>query len=119
MSHSPLSEELAFQEPKKVFVNMVLIPCVRDCEEIIFKGRASEAIRPMRGLIACLDEKAKRDLSRQMERFQVFERNVSSLSRMDVEQLFSEILSYLHENYLKEYGIRPMNPKPKHIGCEE
>jgi hypothetical protein len=47
-----------------------------------------------------------------------FEANPNPLCKRALEQLFGEILSYLHENHFKEVGIGAMNLKPVRAGLE-
>jgi hypothetical protein len=47
-----------------------------------------------------------------------FEANPNPLCKQALEQLFGEILSYLHENHFKEVGIGAMNPKSIRAGLE-
>ena len=105
------------QEPKKVFVNY-LIWTAKIVEESLFMGgKISLAVRAMRGLIAKLDETSKKKLKPQLDRLMEIESNMLTLnSRTDLEILFSDILSYLHDVYLKEsYYVTPLNPNPDEI----
>ena len=97
------------QEPKKVFVNYLIWTSKIVEENLFMGGRVSLAVRAMRGLIAKLDEKSKEKLKPQLDRLLEIESNMLTLnSRTDLEILFSDILSYLHEAYLKEsYYARP------------
>lgn len=105
------------QEPKKVFVNW-LIWTGKIVEESLFMGgKTSTAVRAMRGLIAKLDQKSKAKLKPQLDRLLAIEQNVLTLnSKTELENIFSVIISYLHDTYLKEsYFARPLNPDPKEI----
>ena len=119
MSEKHSLEELAIQEPKKVFVNMILIPNIRRCEEALYVTNPFLSVRLMRGTIACLDEKAKEELENESRQLETWELDVRGVTRLELEHLFSRLLNYLHENYLREFGIRAINPNPKHIGSEE
>ena len=113
-----LLQQLAVQEPKKVFINVILVPTIRGIMDALYSSSLQglmDCIRPMRGLIASLDTKGKKDLKSRNERLMAFETNTSLIQREELETLFQEIMDYLHSNYLKEYRIRGINPKPKHI----
>ena len=112
------SEPVDFnQEPKKVFVNWLIWTGKIVEEQLYMGGKISLAVRAMRGLIAKLDKKSKEKLKPQLDRLMEIESNMLTLnSRTDLEQLFSDILSYLHNVYLKEsYYVTPLNPNPDRI----
>lgn len=107
------SQPLDFnQEPRKVFVNWLIWTGKVVEEQLYMGGKTSLAVRGMRALINKLDEKSKEKLKPQLDRLLEIESNVLSLnSRIDLEQIFSEILSYLHNTYLKEsYYAKPKYP---------
>lgn len=109
-------EDLLLQEPRKVFINLILIQSIREIQTAIFTlGAPLRAVRPLRGLIASLHDGSKHSLAKYYERLQYFEQNPKAASRGEIERIYFEIMTYLHKNYLKEFGIRALNPKPKHI----
>ena len=86
--------------PEKTFRDF-LVRNVFQIEKIIFQGDDlcfREAIRPLRGLIASLDAESKEKLEKQYKQLVSFETNVCS--REAIEQIFWEIISYLHSTYL-------------------
>ena len=104
------------QEPKKVFVNYLIWTSKIVEESLFMGGRVSLAVRAMRGLIAKLDEKSKEKLKPQLDRLLEIESNMLTLnSRTDLEQIFSEILSYLHESYLKEVNFARPTYSPQRL----
>ena len=102
-------------EPRKVFVNYLIWTSKIVEENLFMGGKVSMAVRAMRALIAKLDEKSKKKLKPQLDRLLEIETNVLTLnSRTELEQIFSEILTYLHESYLKEsYYATPRYPSKK------
>ena len=91
------------QEPRKVFVNF-LIYNIKEIEgQLFFGGRTSLAIRGLRGLISSLDGKSKKTLKKHYDKLIGYETNILTLnSKTELETIFQEVLTYLHENYLKE-----------------
>ena len=91
------------QEPRKVFVNF-LIYNIKEIEwQLFFGGRTSLAIRGLRGLISSLDGKSKAKLKQHYDKLIGYESNLLTLnSKTELETIFQEVLTYLHENYLKE-----------------
>ena len=107
------SEPVDFnQEPRKVFVNYLIWTSKIVEESLFMGGKTSMAVRAMRGLINKLDEKSKEKLKPQLDRLLEIEQNVLTLnSKTELEEIFSTILSYLHNTYLKEsYFARPKYP---------
>jgi len=110
------SDDLLLQEPRKVFINLILIQSIREIQIAIFtEGSPLRAVRPLRGLIASLRDGSKKTLQKKHDRLQEFEANPKLASRKEIEQIYWDVMSYLHTTYLKEFGIRALNPKPKHI----
>lgn len=105
MSQEQLAK-LAVTEPKKVFINIILIPQIRTVVEAIYHSSPLHAIRPLRGLISCLDKNAQKQLAPQAEKLNEFERNPKAASRAAIEQLFQEVMVFLHETYLRGFHVR-------------
>lgn len=110
-----MAEDFDFaQESKKVFVNFLILNCNLIEQKIYFGGSATSAIRPLKGLIDSLDAQSKKKLKQQYEDLQSFEANVYLCSRERMEQIYSQVLSYLHSTYLKEMRFaRPKYPSKK------
>ena len=104
------------QEPRKVFVNF-LIYNIKEIEgQLFFGGRTSLAIRGLRGLISSLDEKSQKALEKHYNKLMGYESNILMLeSKTDLEKIYREVSAFLHNSYLKEAGVRALNPKPMHI----
>jgi hypothetical protein len=104
------------QEPRKVFLNLLLwnIKIVEDA--IYVRGRDNDAISLLMGLIDSLDDASKKRLDRQHKKLLAFQQATEILYPGQIEQIYREVLTYLHETYLREVNyVRPLNPKPKHI----
>jgi len=93
-------------EPRKVFINVVLIPTIRQVEALIYSGTfLTKAIRPLKGLIDSLDEKSQDILAPQYKILEDMEKDTRLLSIERMQQIYRQVLTYLHKTYLKE-GIR-------------
>jgi len=93
-------------EPRKVFINVVLIPTIRQVEALIYSGTfLTKAIRPLKGLIDSLDEQSQDRLAPQYEMLEAMERDINLVSVPKMQEIYRTILTYLHKTYLKE-GIR-------------
>lgn len=104
------------QEPRKVFINVILIRSIREIQEAIFvNGKPLDGIRLMRGLIRTLSSVSKQKLKGCLNKLVEYEDNPNVATRQDIEGMYDDIMTYLHNTYLKEFGIRPFNPNPKHI----
>ena len=106
------------QEPRKVFVNF-LIYNIKEIEwQLFFGGRTSLAIRGLRGLISSLDGKSKQTLKKHYDKLIGYETNILTLnSKTELETIFQEVLTYLHENYLKEaIYAKPLRPSKSRMG---
>ena len=110
------ADDVMLQEPRKVFINVILIRSIREIQEAIFvHGQPREGIRLMRGLIRTLHSKSKQKLKKIMNKLVEYEDNPSLATRMNIEEMYDDIMTYLHGTWLKEFGIRPFNPNPRHI----
>lgn len=105
------------QDPRKVFVNFLLWN-IKEIEGQIYfsSGRSRQATRLLTGLIDSLDQNSKEKLKDQYERLTLMKAPLPG----DLEQLYRDIMTYLHQTYLQEFiHVRPLNPHPKHIGMEQ
>lgn len=102
------------QEPRKVFLNLLLWN-VKIIETHIYMQRnSSAALRALMGLIDSLDQKSKKDLGERYDQLKEVSEGKSPLYDGMLEEAFSEILSYLHEGYLKEMRFAtPRYPSSK------
>jgi len=106
------------QEPKKMFCSF-LIYNIKEIEwQLFFGGRTSLAIRGLRGLISSLDGKSKTKLKEHYDKLIGYESNLLTLnSKTELETIFQEVLTYLHENYLKEaIYAKPLRPSKSRMG---
>lgn len=92
-------------EPKQVFLNMILIPTINQAMKAIYSPSSTPlaAVRPLRGVIACLSDKSKKRLEKQQKRLVEIEQETSNTTRLEIESIFDDIMTYLHETYLKEF----------------
>jgi len=96
-----------FEEPKKVFTNMILIPRLSEVETMIYVGnRPSKAIRPMRGIIDSLNKNDQKKLAKLREKLANWELDPSSATRFAIEDVFRELSEYLHKTYLKGHFVQ-------------
>jgi hypothetical protein len=71
-------------------------------------------------MISSLDEQGQKDLADILRRLESIEKGSSGLyDILELEHFWQRITIYLHQNFLREFGIRAINPNPKHIGSEE
>ena len=97
-------------EPKKVFV-VWLLWTAKLVEEKIFTGKGIYAIRPLRTLILKCDRDSQEKLKPQLATLQKYYDNINTYTHKGMEQVFSEVMAFLHDRYLKEtYYARPMRP---------
>lgn len=99
-------------EPRKVFINFLIWNIKQIEDKIYFQHRLSTAIIPLMGLIDSLDAKSKEGLKGQYAKLEGMSRGKVGLDYGDVEAIYREALSYLHETYLKE--VRFAMPKYPH-----
>lgn len=105
------------QDPRKVFVNF-LIWNIKGIEiELYYPGgRSWVAVKKIVGLIDCLDGGSKEKLKEQYDKLT----SMKSVGRGNLEQIYRDIMTYLHQTYLQEFiRVRPLNPHPKHIKVEQ
>lgn len=104
-------------EPKKIFVALLIWELKIISEELFLGGKFSKAISSIRGLVSVLDEKSKKVLKPQLDKLIEYERNINVLkTREDAEQIFRAISSYLHKSYLKEItSAKPIRPSKERM----
>ena len=104
-------------EPRKVFINF-LIWNLKQIEEILyFTRRTSLAIRPLMGLVDSLDSKSKKALKNQYQKLQAMREGTVAVSRENIDEIYRNVLTHLHENYLQEVGIAfPRRPSKDRMG---
>ena len=97
------SQPLDFnQEPRKVFVNYLIWTAKIIETKLFMTGEACSVIRLLKGLITKLDRKSQQTLKPQLAKLVDFEDDVYSLTLEDLDRIFSEVMAFLHETYLKE-----------------
>lgn len=101
MSNDSLLNKIAVVEPKKVYVGTVLLPYIRKIMDALYMGNSTDALLPMKGLIASLGTKAQKDLADINIKLESYEDDIGKLQRKDMEQLFQKLMKYLHKTYLK------------------
>jgi len=99
------------QEPRKVFVNFLILN-INQVEQMLYFSRSFiSAVRPLRGLIGSLNTQSQEKLEPQLKQLQSFEANINLCSRETLEQIYREVLRFLHATYLKEIQFaRPKHP---------
>jgi hypothetical protein len=118
MSERRFLEELGVQEPKKVFVNMIIIPAMRQIGYCLVTS-PTESIRSIRNnILNQLEEQDREELADIIKKLEDYEKNAPR-DRLELEHLYQEVTQHLHVHYLREFGIRAMNPNPKPIRNEE
>jgi hypothetical protein len=110
------------QEPKKVFVNLIIWNMKIIETQIYFSGIVSAAVRSLRGLIGSLSENSQKKLESQLKQLKDFSDN-GRFTSGDIEEIYQQVSAYLHKTYLAEVnrGIIPSatlnltapNPKAK------
>ena len=105
------------QEPRKVFVNFLILNINQVEQKIFFSRNHIQAIRPLQGLISSLDSKSQENLKEQLEQLNSFEMNVNLCTRDVITKIYREVLKYLHATYLKEVQFaRPREPRRGKLG---
>jgi hypothetical protein len=117
--------DLARFPVKQVFLNCVVIPSMvyidklmKDSKSIIY------SIYPMIQLLSDLDPEDRED-NRIKEADEKLQNIVTHGFRgtganyMDLENIWRLITAHLHVYYFREFGVRAINPNPKHIRSEE
>jgi len=100
-----------FQEPKKVFVNFLILKINEIEERIFLLSRPLSAIEPLQGLINSLSAESMKELHQQYEDLESFEANVKLCSSAKIKQIYRDVLAFLHATYLKEMQFaRPKHP---------
>lgn len=96
-------------EPRKVFINL-LIWSIKQIEyKIYYVSKVSTAINPLMGLIDSLDKKTKKTLKTQYDQLKGIKEGKIGLGQGDIEGIYREVLTYLHNTYLAE--VRFATPK--------
>jgi len=101
------------QEPRQVFVNR-LIYITSQLYQQIYVDRASvvKVLPAIIGVIAILNTKNKLALKEIIFKLQKC-RKTSNYPREDIEQIFSDIMDYLHNTHVKELSwIKPRFDSP-------
>jgi len=111
-------QDLMFQEPRKVFINLIIIPHMRFISEMLV-SRPNKALAPMRALINNLDKFSHKQLQELYEELWQCELHSRRATRQHIEDLYRQLSVFLHSHYLKEYGVKPRHPKSDHIGEKE
>jgi len=73
----------------------------------------------MRALIDNLDEYSQTQLNSVYEQLWTYEDRPATATKRDIETMYRTLAKFLHKHYLREYGIRPWNPNPQHIGISK
>ena len=107
-------DELAFQEPRKVFINLIIIPHMRFISELLI-SKPSKALGAMRTLIDNLDEYSQKTLGDLYKELWDCEYHSRRATKYKIERIYRTLSVFLHKHYLKEYGVKPWHPKPTHI----
>ena len=111
-------EELMFQEPRKVFINLIIIPSQRFIAEMLIAS-PTKALPAMRALITVLDEYSQKQLKDLYNELWECEQHSKRATRQSIEAMNQKLSIFLHKHYLKEYGIKPWHPKATHIGKKQ
>lgn len=109
MSEKEFLKEIALQEPRKVFVNVIIIPYMNQIGFCFATGSPSDSVRIMRGLLNQLEDQDREVLKDVVKTLEGYEYKAPS-NRLELEHLYQKISSHLHTYYLKEFQIRSMNP---------
>ncbi|NIO37187.1 hypothetical protein GTO27_05725 [Candidatus Bathyarchaeota archaeon] len=111
-----MSDDFTFrEEPKKNFLNL-LVRNIGIVEEMLFVRRLPlQTSGPLRGIIASLDERSKNHRSKYKDDLESWEQNPKQVTRMDIEEAYSSIMNFLHKTWLKEFSVKPLNPRSRHI----
>jgi hypothetical protein len=118
MSEKEFLKDLALQEPKKTFINMIIIPAMRQIGYYL-ANESTAAIRTMRNsILNQLDEQDRLELADVVKELEGYEKNLPH-NRLELEHTYQKITAHLHVHYLREFGIRAMNPNPRPIRNEE
>lgn len=103
-------------EPRKVFINFLIWNIKSIEDRIYFTSKVSTAIVPLMGLVDSLDEKSKKKLKTQYDQLKAMKEGIASLHNGGVEEIYREILTYLHNSFLQE--VRFARPKYPHSKLE-
>lgn len=99
-------------EPRKVFINFLIWNIKSIEDRIYFYSKVSTAIVPLMGLIDSLDKKSKKTLKKQYDKLKAMKEGKAGLHNGVVEEIYREVLTYLHSSYLAE--VRWAKPKYPH-----
>jgi len=113
------SEPLDFnQEPKKVFINL-LIWDIKIIQTLLYlQDKPLSAIVPMMGTIDSLDENSKKMLTKEREQLASFCKNTNLCTTQEMHRIYSKVLNYLHSGLLKNFLARPKHPS-EHISVPD
>jgi len=106
------SEPLDFnQEPKKVFINL-LIWDIKIIQTLLYlHDKPLSAIVPMIGIIDSLDENSKQKLTEERKELISFCKNTNLCTTAEMQRIYSKILNHLHSGLLKNaFLARPKHP---------
>ena len=111
-------------EPKKVLVNMVIIPMIREIQLSIASAwhprvRAS-LVYQLEALLSVIGEETRNALKDQYDLIQQYKRYPNTLlDERPVVEVATKIIDHLYTGILREVGVRPLNPKAKPFGEQE
>ena len=94
-------------EPKNVFVNSLILVS-RQIEYSLYfeQANVTQVLPQLQGLIDMLDKKSQKELKNITDKITNYRFNTSQIkTRIEIEQLYSQITAYLHETYLKEVRV--------------
>jgi len=97
------------EDPQKVFVNLLLRK-LDGCYIVLFEySDENSAIERLIGIILTLSKGSKSVLSEELEALRrMMHGRRSGDIEAKVQQIYSNVLDYLHETYFKEtFGIKP------------
>ena len=101
-------------EPRNTYINSLIL-VARQIEYNLYftRGSVIHVLDQLKGLIHMLDAKSKEKLKDTIKTLDDYRRNANLVKgREQVEILYSQIMDYLHETYLRECRFA----KPKHEG---
>ena len=97
------------QEPRQVFINR-LIYLTTQLQGYICVERAGpvKVFPAIKGIILLLDAKSQKELTSLYDRIERYETGKTDYNRHDIQNLFGDLMKYLHTGYLKELSwIKP------------
>jgi len=112
-------DERFTQDPRKAFINFIIMNMVQIEQRIFFSSRYLSAIEPLQGLISSLDPKSKKVLEQQYKDLEAFEQNTNLCSAAKIKRIYWEVLNYLQDTYLKETRFARPKYEPGKLGIPE